>query len=104
LYALEHNRRPRDLITPASLKNAAAAVTATAGSTNAVLHLLAIAREAGLSQTDFDIDQFDAISRATPVIAALKPGGRYMAPDMSAAGGTRLLVQRMQQAGLIVDA
>jgi dihydroxy-acid dehydratase len=104
LHALEHNRRPRDLITPASLKNAAAAVTATAGSTNAVLHLLAIAREAGLSQTDFDIDQFDAISRATPVIADLKPGGRYMAPDMSAAGGTRLLVQRMQQAGLIADA
>ncbi|MFW6300553.1 MAG: dihydroxy-acid dehydratase, partial [Oceanicaulis sp.] len=104
MAALEADIRPRALITPTALKNAAAAVTATAGSTNAVLHLLAIAREAGLSKADFDIDQFDAISRATPVIADLKPGGRYMAPDMSAAGGTRLLIQRLQTAGLIRDA
>jgi dihydroxy-acid dehydratase len=104
MAALAADIRPRDLITARSLKNAAAAVTATAGSTNAVLHLLAIAREAGLSRAEFDLDQFDAISRATPVIADLKPGGRYMAPDMSAAGGTRLLIQRLQAGGLIEDA
>jgi dihydroxy-acid dehydratase len=104
MAALEADIRPRDLITPQGLKNAAAAVTATAGSTNAVLHLLAIAREAGLSKDDFDIDQFDHISRATPVIANLKPGGRYMAPDMSAAGGTPLLIERLREGGLIADA
>lgn len=104
MAALENNIRPRDLITVQGLKNAAAAVTATAGSTNAVLHLLAIAREAGLTREDFDINQFDAISRATPVIADLKPGGRYMAPDMSDAGGSRLLVERLREGGLIADA
>ena len=104
MAALEAGIRPRDLVTPAALRNAATAVTATAGSTNAVLHLLAIAREAGLSRTDFDIDQFDHISRATPVITDLKPGGRYMAPDMSAAGGSRLLIERLREGGLIADA
>ncbi|MEQ8406115.1 MAG: dihydroxy-acid dehydratase [Oceanicaulis sp.] len=104
MKALEDEILPRALITPRALKNAAAAVTATAGSTNAVLHLLAIAREAGLSRAEFDLDQFDAISRATPVITDLKPGGRYMAPDMSAAGGTRLLIQRLAEAKLIEDA
>ena len=104
MAALEAGIRPRDLITPLSLKNAAAAVTATAGSTNAVLHLLAIAREAGLSKDDFDIDQFDHISRATPVITDLKPGGRYMAPDMTAAGGSALLMDRLRAGGMISDA
>jgi len=102
--ALEAGRLPRDLITPTSLKNAAAAVTATAGSTNAVLHLLAIAREAGISKEAFDIDVFDSVSRATPVIADLKPGGRYMAPDMAAAGGSRLLMERLKAAKLVEDA
>lgn len=102
--ALNAGRNARSLITPTSLRNAAAAVTATAGSTNAVLHLLAIAREAGVPTDAFNIDDFDAISRATPVIADLKPGGRYMAPDMSAAGGTPLLVQRLQQSGHLTDA
>jgi len=97
-------RNARRFITPESLRNAAAAVTATAGSTNAVLHLLAIAREAGLGQDAFDIDVFDAVSRATPVIADLKPGGRYMAPDMAAAGGSALLGRRLMEAGLITDA
>lgn len=91
----------RRFVTRESIRNAAIAATATAGSTNAVLHLLAIAREAGFS---FDLDEFDAISRRTPVIADLKPGGRYMAPDMYLAGGSRLLGQRLQQAGLIEDA
>lgn len=101
--AIKTNRLPRDLITPTSLKNAAAAVTATAGSTNAVLHLLAIAKEAGISHDDFNIDHFDSISRQTPVIADLKPGGRYMAPDMSAAGGTRLLLSKMKAGNLLID-
>src|SRR5690606_34684563 len=63
----------RSFVTPQSIRNAAVAATATAGSTNAVLHLIAIAREAGFS---FALDEFDAISRRTPVIADLKPGGR----------------------------
>ena len=90
----------RSFITPESIRNAAVAATATAGSTNAVLHLLAIAREAGFS---FSLDEFETISQRTPVIADLKPGGRFMAPDMYAAGGTRLLGQRLMQAGLITD-
>jgi len=90
----------RSFITFESLRNAATAVTATAGSTNAILHLIAIAREAGV---DFPLDQFDSISRATPVIADLKPGGRYMAPDMYLAGGSRLLGSRLREAGLLVD-
>ena len=72
-------------------------------STNLVLHLLAIAREAGISEEQFNIDLFDEISRATPVIADLKPGGRFMAPDMAAAGGTPLLGRRLMEAGLITD-
>ena len=71
------NRLPRDMITQKSLKNAAIALSATAASTNAILHLLAIASEAGIR--DFDIDVFDEISRSTPVIGDLKPGGKYMA-------------------------
>ncbi|MBD8527262.1 dihydroxy-acid dehydratase [Pseudomarimonas arenosa] len=90
----------RSFITREAIRNAAVAVTATAGSTNAILHLLAIAREAGI---DFNIDAFDSISRETPVIADLKPGGRYMAPDMYLAGGSKLLGARLRQAGLIVD-
>ncbi|GIX35450.1 MAG: dihydroxy-acid dehydratase [Lysobacteraceae bacterium] len=90
----------RRFITPASLRNAAVAVTATAGSTNAILHLLAIAREAGVA---FELDAFDAISRQTPVIADLKPGGRYMAPDMHLAGGSRLLGARLREAGHLSD-
>ncbi len=91
----------RSFVTPSAIRNAAIASTATAGSTNAVLHLLAIAREAGFS---FALDEFDDISRRTPVIADLKPGGRYMAPDMHLAGGSRLLGQRLMEAGLIEDA
>jgi dihydroxy-acid dehydratase len=101
--ALRAGRKPRDLVTPASLRNAAAAGTATAGSTNLVLHLLAIAREAGIPESDFNIDVFDEVSRATPVIADLKPAGRFMAPDMFAAGGSALLGKQLMDAGLIVD-
>lgn len=102
--AFREGRNARRFVTPQSLKNAAAAVSATAGSTNAVLHLVAIAREAGLGPDAFGMDDFDAISRQTPVIADLKPGGRYMAPDMARAGGTALLARRLMEAGKITDA
>ncbi len=101
--AFREGRNARRYITADSLRNAAVAVTATAGSTNAVLHLVAIAREAGLGPDDFSIDAFDDVSRATPVIADLKPGGRYMAPDMAAAGGSALLGARLKAAGLVTD-
>jgi dihydroxy-acid dehydratase len=97
---VRENRSAREFVTADSIRNAAVAVTATAGSTNAILHLLAIAREAGV---DFALDEFDAISRSTPVIADLKPGGRYMAPDMHLAGGSRLLGARLREANLIAD-
>ncbi|TFI59440.1 dihydroxy-acid dehydratase [Sphingomonas parva] len=101
--AVRAGRNARSLITPESLRNAAVAGTATAGSTNLVLHLLAIAREAGIGADQFGIDLFDEVSRATPVIADLKPGGRFMAPDLAAAGGTPLLGRRLMDAGLITD-
>jgi dihydroxy-acid dehydratase len=91
----------RRFLTQASLCNAIASVAATGGSTNAVLHLLAIAREAGVA---LSIDEFDAISARTPVLADLKPGGRYTAADMHAAGGVGVLVRRMFELGLLEDA
>ncbi|MBB5209277.1 dihydroxy-acid dehydratase [Chiayiivirga flava] len=94
------NTSARSFVTATSLRNAAVACTATAGSTNTVLHLVAIAREAGI---DFSIDEFHAISERTPVIGDLKPGGRYMAPDMYLAGGSRLLGARLKDAGLLSD-
>jgi dihydroxy-acid dehydratase len=92
--------RPRQIITNKSLQNAIASVAATGGSTNAVLHLLAIARDAGLTLT---LDEFDRISAKTPLIADLKPFGRFTAPDMFHAGGMRLLAQRLREAGLLQD-
>ena len=91
---------PSELITQESLRNAAAVVTTTAGSTNAILHLLAIAREAGV---EFSIDEFDGIARKTPVITDLKPVGKYMAPDLYTSGGTPLVVKRLAEAGLLTD-
>ncbi len=102
--AVREGRNARRFITVSSLRNAAVAGTATAGSTNIVLHLLAIAREAGIGPEEFALDVFDEVSRATPVIADLKPGGRFMAPDMAAAGGSALLGRRLMEAGLIEDA
>src|SRR3569623_1582895 len=101
--AFREKHNARNLNSPEALRNAVVAGTATAGSTNLVLHLLAIAREAGIGEDEFRIDLFDEISRATPVIADLKPGGRFMAPDMAAAGGTPLLGRRLMEAGLITD-
>jgi dihydroxy-acid dehydratase len=91
----------RRFITPQSLMNAAVAVSASGGSTNAVLHLMAIAAEAGVP---FELDAFDRACRTTPVICDLKPGGRYLASDLFEAGGTRLVVQRLAQAHAIEDA
>ncbi len=101
MEALRAGRSARNLITTESLRNAAAAVCATAGSTNAVLHLLAIAEEAGVP---FELNEFDEISRRTPVIADLKPGGRFLACDMFDAGGAPSVIRRLLAAGLISDA
>ena len=92
--------RPKQIITLAALRNAITSVLATGGSTNGVLHLLAIARDAGIP---LSIDEFDRLSKKTPVLADLKPGGRFNAPDMTAAGGMALLGKRLQEAGLLED-
>jgi len=93
--------KPSQIITRKALENAIASVMATGGSTNAVLHLLAIAREANVPLT---LDEFDAISRKTPTVVDLKPGGKFVAPDMEAAGGMRLLAKRLMDAGHLRDA
>jgi dihydroxy-acid dehydratase len=100
MQLLKDDIRPSQIITHASLQNAIVSVAATGGSTNAVLHLLAIARDAGVA---LKIDEFDQISAKTPVIADLKPGGRFTAPDMFHAGGMRLLGKRLREAGLLND-
>jgi dihydroxy-acid dehydratase len=92
--------RARQIITLPAMQNAIASVMATGGSTNAVLHILAIARDAGVPLT---IEEFDKISSKTPILTDLKPGGRFVAPDMYAAGGMRLLGKYLQQAGLLHD-
>lgn len=89
---LKKNLRPREVVTRASFENAIAGVAATGGSTNAVLHLLALARE---SEIPLDLDDFDRVSGRTPLIADLKPGGRFVAVDLDRAGGTRLVAQRL---------
>ncbi len=95
---LRKDLRPRQIITRKALENAIAAVVTTGGSTNAVLHLLAVAREAGVRLT---IDDFDKINRKVPLLADLKPGGRFMAADLYAAGGTTLVAKRLLDAGLL---
>ncbi|MEE2691531.1 MAG: dihydroxy-acid dehydratase [Pseudomonadota bacterium] len=91
----------RRFITETALRNAATAVVASGGSTNAVLHLAAIAAEAGVP---FSIDLFDELSRSTPVITDLKPGGRFLAKDLHAAGGMRLFGKRLMEGGKLADA
>jgi len=95
---LRRDLRPSQIITRRSIENAIASVAATGGSTNAVLHLLAIAREAGV---ELAIDDFDRISERTPLIADLKPGGRFVANDLYRAGGIPLVAKRLVDAGLI---
>jgi len=95
---LQDDVRPSRIITRGAIENAIAAVMATGGSTNAVLHLLAVAREAGV---DLAIDDFDAVSARTPLLADMKPWGRFTGPDMDAAGGIMLVLQRLLDAGLL---
>ena len=92
--------KPRDILTREAIENAIAAVCASGGSTNAVLHLIAIARELDIPLT---IDEFDTISERTPFICDLSPGGKYVAKDYQDAGGSRLLAQRMKQRGILHD-
>src|SRR5499425_2303152 len=98
LDLLRKNVTPAQIITKTAIENAIAAVAATGGSTNAVLHLLAIANEAKIP---LSIDDFDRISGKTPIIADLKPAGRFVATDLFAAGGTALIAKRMIEAGLL---
>lgn len=95
---LNKNLRPLDILTRQAFENAIACVAATGGSTNAVLHLLAMAREAGIPLA---IDDFDTVSRRTPLIADLKPGGKYVATDVDRAGGIQLIAQRLVDGGLV---
>ncbi len=95
---LRRDLRPSQILTRKAIDNAIVSVAATGGSTNAVLHLLAIAREAGVELT---IDDFDTISDRTPLIADLKPGGRFVANDLYKAGGIPLVAKRLIDAGLI---
>ena len=95
---LSRDLRPSQIVTRKSVENAIVAVAATGGSTNAVLHLLAIACEAGVK---LELDDFDRISSRTPILADLKPGGRFVATDLYRAGGIPLVVRRLLEAGLL---
>ncbi len=95
---LKRGLTPRRIATRAAFENAIAGVAASGGSTNAVLHFLALARECGLS---LDMDDFDRVSRRTPLWADLKPGGRFTAVDLGNAGGTGVLAKRLVDAGLV---
>ena len=97
---LSSGMNARRFVTFESMENAAASVIATGGSTNAVLHLIAIAREAGV---DFGLDDIERISRSLPVLADMKPGGRFVAGDMEAAGGIPLLLSRLAELGALHD-
>jgi dihydroxy-acid dehydratase len=97
---LAEDVRPSRMLTRTAFDNAIAGVAASAGSTNAVLHLLAIAHEAGIA---LSIDDFGVIAAKTPIIVDMKPGGRFVAPDLERAGGQRLIVQRLFDLGLLKD-
>jgi dihydroxy-acid dehydratase len=95
---LRRGVRPRDLLTREAFENAIAAAAGTGGSTNIVLHLMALAREANVPLT---LDDFDRISSKTPILADLRPGGTYVALDVDRAGGIELIAQRMVDANLV---
>ena len=95
---LERGQRPSDIITRDSLENAIAAIACSGGSTNGVLHLLAVAKE---MRVGLSIDDFDRISERTPLLCDLKPGGQYVAPDLYEAGGVPLLLRRLNEAGVL---
>ena len=94
------DRRPSAVITKDGLENAIAAAAMSGGSTNVVLHLLAVAKEAGV---ELDIDDFDRIAWSTPLLADLKPGGRFVATDLYAAGGVPLVVKRLKEGGFLKE-
>jgi len=96
--AVRRNLRPRDIATRAAFENAIAAVVATGGSTNAVLHLLAMAREA---EVPLEIDEFDRISSRTPLLVDLKPTGKYVAVDVDKAGGIPVIARRLLEGGYV---
>jgi dihydroxy-acid dehydratase len=98
IRVLAEDLRPSRVVTRESLENAIACVCASGGSTNGVLHLLAVAREAGVELT---IDDFERISRRTPLLADLKPGGRFVATDLYRAGGVPLILNRLAEAGIL---
>ena len=98
MEVLKQGLRPSQIITRESLENAIAAIACSGGSTNGVLHLLAIAKEMGI---ELSIDDFDEISERTPLLCDLKPGGQYVAPDLYEAGGVPLVMARLQEAGLL---
>jgi dihydroxy-acid dehydratase len=95
---VKKNLRPRDIITRSALENAIASVATTGGSTNAVLHLLAIAQEAGI---ELSLADFDRISANVPLLADLKPSGRFVATDLHAAGGSALVAKRLADGGFV---
>src|SRR3954452_12525544 len=98
MKVLKEDLRPSRVITRESLENAIACVCASGGSTNGVLHLLAVAREAGV---EIDIDDFERISRSTALLADLKPGGRFVATALYRAGGVPLILNRLAEAGIL---
>jgi dihydroxy-acid dehydratase len=95
---LKRGLKPSDIITRESLENAIAGIACSGGSTNGVLHLLAIAKEMGI---ELHIDEFDEISDRTPLLCDLKPGGQFVAPDLYEAGGVPLVMKRLKDAGLL---
>jgi dihydroxy-acid dehydratase len=98
LRVLSEDLRPSRIITRESLENSIACICASGGSTNGVLHLLAVAREAGI---ELALDDFEQISKRTPLLADLKPGGRFVAPDLYTAGGVPLILRRLDEAALL---
>ncbi len=98
MEVLRAGRRPSEIISKAGLQNAIAAAATSGGSTNAVLHLLAVAREMGVP---LEIDEFDAISERTPLLCDLQPGGQYVATELYEAGGVPLVLKRLKEAGLL---
>ena len=98
MQLLERDIRPRDILTREAFENAIAVVAAMGGSTNAVLHLLAIAHEANVALT---LEDFDRISSRTPFIADMRPGGRYVMADLDRVGGVPLVMKRLLEAGLL---
>jgi dihydroxy-acid dehydratase len=98
IEVLEEDRRPSQIITRESIENGIAAACMSGGSTNVVLHMLAVAREAGI---ELDIDDFDRISERTPLVADLKPSGRFVAVDLYEAGGVGVLAKRLAEASVL---